>query len=97
MPHPSDAAQPLAVTYRPVDTRLEFCLVHFAGSHREFPVAADGIRMSGYPYVVRWIQKCRIDSSVLADQAPNKVEVACVATTDTMLTKYPDVAKPGPG
>src|SRR5262245_53184419 len=54
------------------------------------------IRMSGNPHVVRRIQKRRIDSRFLADQAPNEGEVACVATTDTMLTEYPDVAQPGP-
>ena len=82
---------------RLLQKRAELRLVHFTGSHREFPVAAHGIRMSGNPHVVRRIQKRRIDSRFLADQAPNKVEVAGVATTDTMLTKYPDVAKPGLG
>src|SRR5262249_62181102 len=41
--------------------------------------------------------KRRIDRRWLAHQTTNKVEVPCVATTDTMLTQYPDVAKPGPG
>src|SRR5262249_31882344 len=77
--------------------RSELRLVHFTGSHREFPVAPHGIRMCGNPHVVRRIQKRRIDRRWLAHQTTNKVEVPCVATTDTMLTEYPNVAKPGPG
>src|SRR6476661_6016281 len=75
----------------------ELHLVHFTGSHREFSVAADGIGMSGNLHVVGRIQKPGIDSRFLADQAPNKVEVAGVATPDSMLTKYPDIANPGLG
>src|SRR5262245_47274338 len=81
---------------RLLQERSELRLVHFTRGHREFPVAPHGIRMSGNPYVVRRIQKRRIDSRWLADHTPNKAEVPCVATTDTMLSEYPDVAKPGP-
>src|SRR5215471_9165535 len=82
---------------RLLQERSELRLVHFTGSHRKFPVAPHGIRMFGNPHIVRRIQKRRIDRRWLAHQTTNKVEVPCVATTDTMLTEYPDVAKPGPG
>jgi hypothetical protein len=56
-------------------------------------MASGGHRMPPNPHVVGRIEECRIDKRPVADNPLQKSGIAAVATSQPVITEYPDIAQ----